>query len=375
MVTKKILVTGGAGFIGSHLVDDLIAKGHEVYVYDSLEPQVHGNTNQPPTYLSSKAKFIQNDVRNMEKLYTTLQDIQVVYHLAAAVGVGQSMYQIDKYMDINSGGTSKLLDIIVNKPNKVEKVIVASSNTIYGEGRYRCPECGVVNPPLRENEQMEKGEWELKCPTCKQILTPIPTDELKPSQCTSIYAYTKKMQEDIVLLIGKTYGINTTALRFFCVYGSRQSLSNPYTGVCAIFSTNLLCGNAPTIYEDGQQTRDFVHVKDINQGLVLAMERPEAKHEVFNVGTGTAVNVTQVAQTLAKIINPKIQPIITKKYRKGDIRHCYADITKISTKLGYKPKYTFETGIKEVADWVRLQTLKKDESDKANEELKKKGLI
>lgn len=375
MVTKKILITGGAGFIGSHLTDMLIEKGHDVYVYDVLEPQVHGSVKNIPEYLNKKAHFIHHDVRNQDALFSAIKDIQVVYHLAAAVGVAQSMYQVDKYMDINGTGTARVLDVIVNKYPKLEKMVVASSNTIYGEGRYKCIDCGLMSPSLRENMQLDKNDWELNCPTCGKKMIPVPTDEQKSSQCTSIYALSKKLQEDMVIMLGKTYGINTTACRFFCVYGSRQALSNPYTGVCAIFSTNLLNGNAPTIYEDGFQTRDFVHVKDIAQGLVLTMEKPEAKHEIFNIGSGKAVTVNHVANTLAQYINPAIKPKITQKYRSGDIRHCYADISKISSKLGYSPKYDFDSGIKEVVDWVKKQTVIADQSAQANQELKQKGLL
>lgn len=372
---KKILITGGAGFIGSHLVDGLLKQGHDITVYDSLDSQVHGINQKKPAFLANNIRFIHNDVRNMDVLLEALKDVEVIYHLAAAVGVGQSMYQIDKYIDVNAGGTAKLLDLIVNKAKNIKKVIIASSNTIYGEGVYECSKCGRVYPQIRDSQQMDAKDWELECPNCKIKVVPIPTDEQKPSQCTSTYAYSKKFQEDLAMLIGKTYGIDTTILRFFCVYGSRQSLQNPYTGVYAIFSTSLLNGNPPVIYEDGLQTRDFIHVSDICQGLTLAMERPEAKFEVFNVGTGQPVNVIKVAQTLAKLINPKIKPIITNKYRKGDIRHCFADITKIASKLGYSPKIDFETGIQEVVDWVKTQSGIKDHFQEANEELKKKGLV
>lgn len=375
-MTKKILVVGGAGFIGSHLIDELLKLNHEIVVYDSLEPQVHGNISKPPNYLAKDVDFIHADVLDKKKLLKTIEDIDVIYHLAAKVGVGQSMYQIDDYVDVNTLGTARLLDILVNEPNDVEKLIIASSMATYGEGGYICENCGKVNPELRRIKQLKDANWELNCPNCQKRVNPIPTDEKKPQNCTSIYALTKKEQEKMCLLIGKTYGINTTALRFFNVYGSRQALSNPYTGVCAIFSTSLLCGNPPIIYEDGNQTRDFIHVKDISQSLVLSMEKPEAKNQVFNVGTGNPITIKQVAETLAKYINPKISPVITNKYRPGDVRHCFADISKISSKLGYKPKYSFDEGMKELIEWIKLHQGKVDDkSSVANEELNKRGLL
>ena len=375
-MTRNILVIGGAGFIGSHLVDELISKNHKVFVYDVLEPQVHGKLSKVPDYLAEEIEFIKKDIRDRKALLDSLKDIDVVYHLAAMVGIGQSMYQIEKYIDVNTLGTAKLLDILVNEPNNVKKLIIASSNSTYGEGGYFCEECGKVNPSLRQIEQFKRSDWELNCPLCDKKVKPILTNEDKPQECTSIYALSKKEQEKMCLLIGKTYGINTTALRLFNVYGSRQALSNPYTGVCAIFSTRLLNNNPPLIYEDGNQTRDFVHVKDIVQAFILAIEKKQAENEVFNVGTGKTISIKEVAEILAKYINPKIKPIITHKYRPGDIRHCIADISKISSALGYKPKYTFQEGIKELIEWVKLQEGKVDDNtSKANEELRQKGLL
>ncbi|MHA1727435.1 MAG: GDP-mannose 4,6-dehydratase [Promethearchaeota archaeon] len=376
MTTKKVLVTGGAGFIGSHLIDSLLEKGHVITVYDNLEPQVHGKITTPPDYLARDITFIRNDVRNRELLQEAITNTEVIFHLAAMVGVGQSMYQIERYVDTNILGTAKLLDILVNEPNEVEKLVVASSMSTYGEGRYICEDCGKINPELRKNEQMEKGDWELNCPFCGKKIIPVPTDEEKEQDCTSIYALTKKEQEKECLLIGKTYGINTTALRFFNAYGSRQSLSNPYTGVCAIFSSNLLCGNSPTIYEDGNQSRDFIHVKDICQSLLLSMEKPEAQGEIFNVGSGQKVTVLQIAKTLADKINQDIMPNITGKFRPGDVRHCFSDISKISNKLDFKPEYSFKDGMEELIQWVKLQQgAVEDKSIIANKELREKGLL
>jgi len=372
----KILVIGGAGFIGSHLVDELLIKNHEIVVYDNLEPQVHGNIHIPPEYLSKEIHFIQKDIRDKDALKNALENVDVIFNLAAIVGVGQSMYKIKKYVGVNSLGTANLLDLLANEPHGVKKLIVASSMSTYGEGKYICEDCGEIFPKIRELEQLKNKDWEMNCPSCRKKAKPIETNEYKHQDCTSIYALTKKDQEKMSLLIGKTYGINTTALRLFNVFGSRQALSNPYTGVCAIFSSRLLSNNPPIIYEDGLQTRDFVHVKDICQALILSMESDLANNQIFNVGTGIPVSIKKVAEILGKHINPKIKASITNKFRPGDIRHCYADISKISTKLGYKPKYAFESGMKELIEWVKLQQGKLvDRSKLANEELKAKGLL
>ncbi|MFX1329787.1 MAG: GDP-mannose 4,6-dehydratase [Promethearchaeota archaeon] len=372
-----VLITGGAGFIGSHLVDELLNLNHEIIVFDSLEPQVHGSTNKKsPIYLSKEAKFIHNDIRNKEALIDTLTGVEVIFHLASMVGVGQSMYQIDKYVDVNVSGTAKLLDILVNKENDVKKLIVASSMSTYGEGAYICENCHDISPSIRNLEQLKRRDWELRCPKCGRNAKPIPTTENKIQDCTSIYALTKKEQEKMCLLIGETYGIDTTALRLFNVYGSRQALSNPYTGVCAIFSTSLLANNPPIIYEDGKQTRDLVHVKDICQAFILAMKSKQSKNEVFNVGTGRAITIKEIAEILANHINPNIKPNITNNFRPGDIRHCFSDISKISSKLGYKPQISFEEGVKELIEWVKLHKgAVKDKTFEANQKLKEMGLI
>jgi dTDP-L-rhamnose 4-epimerase len=378
VVTKKILITGGAGFIGSHLVDALLAKGHEIIVFDNLEPQVHGNQVNPPEYLAKNITFIKGDIRNHDDLHNAIKDCEVVYHLAARVGVTQSMYQIADFVDVNSRGTAILLDLLVNTEHRVKKLVVASTMSTYGEGAYQCQDCGSIEPNVRMQAPKPGEDWELHCPICGKIALPIPTPETKKQECTTIYALSKKETEELSLMVGKTYGLDTTALRFFGTYGTRQALSNPYTGVCAIFSTSLLAGNSPMLYEDGLQSRDLIYVKDICQALMLSMEKPEAKNEVFNVGTGVPITIKQVAEVLAKNINPAIAPNITYQFRAGDVRHTTADITKISSKLGYKPKYTFETGIKELLEWIKTQpkiSFASDKAQQAKEELAKKGLI
>lgn len=375
---KKILVTGGAGFVGSHLVETLVKLGHEVTVFDNLDPQVHGENAQFPAYLPSEAKLIKGDVRDRDALRKAMLGKEVVFHEGAAVGVGQSMYMIRHYTDHNSVGGATLLDLLVNDfaiRDTVTKVVVASSMSIYGEGKYQCPKCGVISPQLRPLAQLDQGQWEILCHHCGAVAKALPTDEEKKLQPTSIYAITKRDHEEMFICVGKSYKIPTVALRYFNIYGPRQALSNPYTGVAAIFSSRILNHNPPVIYEDGRQSRDFVHVTDIVQANVLAMEKAAADYEVFNVGTGRATTVEQVGQILINQLAPGIglQNVITKKFREGDIRHCFADITKIRTKLGYEPKVQFERGIIDLTDWVSRQTAV-DKFEEAARELKLRGL-
>lgn len=365
----KILVTGGAGFVGSHLVDELIKKD-EVVIYDNLEPQVHTNI---PEYLNKDAEFIREDIRNRDKLIDAVLDSEVIFHEASMVGVGQSMYQIEKYMDVNTMGTAKLLDILANEEHDVKKLVVASSMSIYGEGKYECSDCGMVHPSLRSNEQLKEREWEMKCPTCGRVVKPAPTDENKTLRPTSIYAISKKDQEEMCLAVGGAYGIPTVALRYFNIYGPRQALSNPYTGVCAIFSSRIKNNNPPIIFEDGLQTRDFVSVHDIVRANLLVMEKSKADYEMFNVGTGKPVSILDIASTLSVLYGKNIKPEIVNKYRSGDIRHCYADISKLK-KLGFKPEVSLEDGMKELVRWGMTQEAM-DGSDKAYQELKERGLV
>jgi dTDP-L-rhamnose 4-epimerase len=368
---KKILVTGGAGFIGSHLVDRLIADGHYVRILDNLEQQVHHGKR--PDYLNKKAEFMLGDVRNVGDLERALQDVEVVFHEASAVGVGQSMYQIHHYVDVNTVGTARLLEFLVSRENCVRKVVVASSMSIYGEGAYECPEHGVVYPQLRTTEQLKKHDWELKCPECGKEVSPIPTPEDKPLQPTSIYAVTKRDQEEMCLSIGKAYGIQTVALRYFNVYGPRQALSNPYTGVTAIFSSQIKNNNAPLIFEDGLQQRDFVYVTDVVEANVLAMEKKRADYGSFNVGSGGKQTILSVAETLVRLYGKSLKPKIIGKYRAGDIRYCFGDITKLK-KLGFKPKVSFEAGMQKLVTWGETQAAE-DLSEKATKELVDRNLV
>lgn len=366
----NILVTGGAGFIGSHLVDALVSQGHRVRVLDNFEPQVH--EGKRPDYLNKAAEYQEGDVRSRDALRKALKDIDVVFHEAAMVGVGQSMYQIEKYASVNVLGTSVLLDVIVNDKVPLKKLIVASSMSIYGEGQYSCASCGAVAPELRPNEQLKAHDWEMRCPRCRKNVKPMPTAESKPLIPTSVYAVSKRDQEELCLSVGRSYKIPTVALRYFNVYGPRQALSNPYTGVCAIFSARIKNNNPPIVFEDGGQTRDFVDVRDIVQANLLVMNSAAADYEMFNVGTGHPTSIGEIARVLAKLYGASVQPDITLKYRSGDIRHCASDISKIA-RLGFKPSVKLEAGLKALVSWGK-QVGAQDRVEQAARELQTRGL-
>ncbi len=372
---KRVLVTGGAGFIGSHIVDKLIEKGYDVVVLDNLDPQVHHNRNIPE-YLSKKITFINGDVTNKQQFYDALsQDIDVVYHEAAAVGVGQSMYEISHYMNTNAMGTAHLLNFIANENHGIKKIIVAASMSSYGEGMYSCPTCGTVRPHLRTAEDITTGKWEPICPICGGNIKPIPTTEDAVQHCNSIYAIGKKLQEDMIMNIAQAYNIPAVALRYFNVYGPRQSLSNPYTGVAAIFMSRIKAGNAPVIYEDGLQTRDFISVHDIVEANLRAMESDKANYQRFNVGSGNPLTIKSIAETLASIFGrDDIKPEIKNTFRKGDVRHCYADISKMKELLDWEPTVSFEKGMRDYIEWAKTQE-SVDMFEKAAQELKEKKLI
>ncbi len=369
---KTCLVTGGAGFIGSFIVDELIRRGHTVRIYDNFDPQVHPG-GKTPKHLNPDAECIQGDVRDYDSLKKALDGIEVVFHKAAAVGVGQSQYHIKQYVDVNVGGTANLLDILANEKTKVSKLIVAASMSSYGEGQYECEDCGIVRPEMRSEDQMAEQDWELYCPVCYEPVHPMPTEEDKRLECHSIYAITKKNQEEMVLNIGGTYGIPAVALRYFNVYGPRQSLSNPYTGVAAIFLSRIKHDHPPVVYEDGLQTRDFVSVHDIVRANMLVMEDEELSG-FYNIGTGQGRSIREIAELLLKLNGKNdLEPEITGKFRKGDIRHCVADISKARETFGFQPQVKFEEGMKELLEWSATAE-SDDKFEEARQELLKRGL-
>jgi dTDP-L-rhamnose 4-epimerase len=370
---RRVLVTGGAGFVGSHLVDALVKRGDRVRVFDNLDPQVHGPERRPPKWLAPDAEFILGDMRDAGVVANALRGVDVIYHLAAAVGVGQSMYQIADYTATNTLGTANLLQALVDSRQSVDRVVVASSMSIYGEGRYVRPD---GRPPVtrrRSVEQLYQHDWELRDPDGTE-LRPRPTDEAKEIDPTSIYALSKADQERMVLLVGAAYEIPSVALRFFNIYGPRQALSNPYTGVVAIFSSRLLNGNPPLIFEDGQQSRDFVSVHDVVEALLLAADRESAVGEAFNVGAGRAVSVNEVAAALGRVLGVDLKPEISGRYRVGDIRHCFGDISRAREALGYTPKVSLEDGMAELVGWLQEQEKPSDGVQLHAAELAERGL-
>ncbi len=370
-MSKHVLITGGAGFIGSHLADELLARGYRVRAFDNLSLQVHGPLAQRPEYLNQEAEFVIGDIRNPEVVREALKGIDAVYHFAACVGVGQSMYEIAHYTHVNNVGTAVLLEALIEKP--VEQLVVASSMSLYGEGLYRAPDGTLTIGVDRSLEQLKARQWDV-CNAKGEILTPVPTPETKVPSLASVYALGKFDQERMCLMVSRAYNIPTVALRFFNVYGTRQALSNPYTGVLAIFASRFLNDKPPLLFEDGYQQRDFVSVHDVAQACRLALEVPQAAGQVFNVGSGNHFTVREIAEHMARVLGKEhIKPEITSNYRVGDIRHCFADITRARKMLGYAPQVTLEQGLTELAGWLQGQVAV-DRLVVASAELAKRGL-
>jgi len=367
---QRVLITGGAGFIGSHLAEQLLARGYAVRALDNLTEQVHGPERQRPSYLDPRVELVVGDVRSREDLSRALVDVDAVFHFAAAVGVGQSMYQIAHYTSVNNVGTAELLELLSRRP--IKRLVVASSMSIYGEGLYATANGETVGTCERSAAQLSAGKWD-PCADDGRPLQPIATPETKQPNLSSIYALGKYDQERMCLLVGRAYGTPTVALRFFNVYGPRQALSNPYTGVLAIFAARLLNAAPPLIFEDGLQQRDFVSVHDVARACCAALERPEAVGEVINVGSGVPRTVRSVAAEMAGALGLDTAPRITATYRAGDIRHCFASIEKAARLLGYAPQVDFASGLKELTTWLRQQTAT-DRAAEARAELESRGL-
>lgn len=370
-MSQRILITGGAGFIGSHLADELLSHGYRVRALDNLAPQVHGEHARRPDYLDPEVELVVGDICDAATVRQALRDVDAVYHFASAVGVGQSMYEVVHYTRVNNLGTAVLLEALIEQP--VKQLIVASSMSLYGEGLYRTPEGEVRTVGERSLAQLRQGDWEWRDGEGVPLV-PAPTPESKAPALASVYALSKLDQERLCLMIGRAYGIKTVALRFFNAYGPRQALSNPYTGVLAIFAARLLNNSPPKIFEDGWQQRDFVSVYDIAWACRLALETPAAAGEVFNIGSGTASTVREIAERVAEVLGKKhLHPEITGKYRVGDIRHCFADISKAREMLGYAPRVTLEDGLAELAAWLEGQAAV-DRVAQASAELSARGL-
>jgi dTDP-L-rhamnose 4-epimerase len=375
-LTKKILITGGAGFIGSHTADALIEQGYPVRVLDCLDSQVHGSSRQIPAYLHPDIEFIVADVRDRDSLERALEGVQVVYHMAALTGVTQSMQEIHRYMDVAVMGTAALWDIIVNKRLPIEKIVLPSSRAIYGEGAFLCPACQQeFYPGLRSEAQLQSGVWEIACPYCGTKAEAIPTREDKPLQSLSIYAESKRVQEDMCRIMADTYHINVVALRYFNVYGPRQSLSNPYTGIAPVFCSQIKAGKPLAMYEDGLPVRDFVHVRDIVQANLKALDYQRSDFVALNVGSGEKLTILDMAKAICQQMGAEERLEFTGQYRIGDIRACYADLTQTRALLGFEPELSFKDGVADLVNWVQQQSAVPNHYQESVKELEQSGLM
>ena len=377
MIMKNILITGGAGFIGSNLALKLISKGYNVTVLDNLSEQIHGSNpeSDSPLYQSIKGKvnFIKGTVTAKEDWQKAIAKQDIIVHYAAETGTGQSMYEIQKYVDVNINGTAIALDLLANTSHQVKKMVIASSRSIYGEGKYKSDELGIVFPNHRISKHMDNGDFDVKVEGSSSLIL-MATDEDSKIHPSSVYGITKQNQEQMIMTVCPTLGIAPVAFRYQNVYGPGQSLKNPYTGILSIFSTQIKNGNSINIFEDGKESRDFVFVDDVVDATILGIENEEANNEIFNVGTGIPTDVITVANSLIKNYNKYVQVTISGNYRLGDIRHNYADLTKIKNKLSFNPKFSFEQGLKQFTNWVDNQEVQQDNYTKSIEEMKSKGL-
>lgn len=371
----NILITGGAGFIGQNLVYSLLRQGYKkIRILDNFSPQIHTTQNLPVDMIEH-VELIRADVRDRDALTHALAGIEGVVHLASETGTAQSMYQIAHYNDVNSQATAQLLDVLANTSHSIKKIILASSRSIYGEGAYKCALHGLVYPSARNAKQLQQHQWDPICPQCGDVIKAVPTPEIARPSPASIYAATKYAQEDLIRITGDSLGIGTTILRFQNVYGAGQSLNNPYTGILSIFSTRIRRGMPLPIFEDGNESRDFVHVSDVVQAISLALDSDAANGHTFNVGVGEPTSVMSIANLLVDAFDGKVRPHVTGQYRLGDIRHCYADLTQIKAKLKFQPQISLKQGIEDFANWVLSQPLPEDGLDKANQELIKRKMM
>jgi len=367
-----ILVTGGAGFIGSHLVDGLLAAGRRVRVLDNLDPLAHPGGH--PVHLSTEAELVEGDLRERHTVDQALEGVEAVLHLGGMVGNGESMVNVRRAVDVNVAGTATLLEALIARRDQVRRIVTASSMAVYGEGAYRCPEHGTVFPPVRPAEQLRRREWEPQCPACGRELQPEATRESASLRPTSVYGITKRDQEELSLVLGRGYGIETVALRYLNIYGSRQALANPYTGVAAIFAARILNGRGPRVFEDGGQLRDLVHVSDVVRATLAAMEAPGAPGRAINVATGRRLSVLELAAQVAAALGSDLDPEITGEYRAGDIRHCFADTTRATELLGFRAERDLSEGLPELAEWVAGQDVAEN-GDRAAADLRARGLL
>jgi dTDP-L-rhamnose 4-epimerase len=369
---SAVLVTGGAGFVGSHLVDALLARGERVRVLDNLDELAHESGGPGP--LSPEAELLVGDLRDRGAVERALAGVDRVFHLGGVVGNGESMLNVRRAVDANAGGTATLMEAVLERRDRVRRLVAASSMVVYGEGSYRCAEHGPAAPPVRSPEQLRRREWEPRCPRCGLELEPTATSEDAPLRPASVYGITKRDQEELVLVLGRAYGLDTVALRYLGIYGPRQALTNPYTGVAAIFAARLLNGRAPLVFEDGRQLRDLVHVGDVVRATLAAMDAPRAPGHAINVASGERVRILELARRLAAALAPSIEPRVTGEFRAGDIRHCFADLSRARELLGFEAERTLAAGLPELAEWVALQTAD-ERGDQALAELRAHGLV
>ncbi len=376
---KNILITGGAGFIGSNLALKLILKGYNVRILDNLLPQIHGKDPEKTSTLyqsiMGKVEFIKGTVTSKKDWQKALEGEDVIIHLAAETGTGQSMYEIERYCNVNIGGTAIMLDILANEKHSIKKIIIASSRAIYGEGKYKCDEHGIVYPNVRVDADIQAGNFNCKCPICNKPVLLLPTSEDSKIHPISIYGITKQNQEQMVLLMGQALNIPTVVFRYQNVYGPGQSLTNPYTGILSIFSALMLQNKTINIFEDGKESRDFVYIDDVVTATILGIENNKANNNIYNVGSGTPISIEEIARILLDKYRLKGTINITGKYRFGDIRHNYADITKINKELNYSPQVKFDIGIEKFCKWGKTQKLYENKYSKSITELKIKGLL